>query len=178
MSNSLWYVINVRSGFEGKVAQAIREKAAAEGFSDSFEEIIVPTESVSEVKKGKKVVSDKKIFPGYILIKMKLDDFTWNIVKNTPKVAGLLGANKKPVPVPESEIAVVLNQVAEGSVVKEPHITFDIGEVLKIIDGPFESFTGSIEGVDYEKRMLMLSVVIFGRHTSVELGFHQVEKIK
>jgi transcriptional antiterminator NusG len=166
------------SGYEQKVAKSIRETAEQKGVADSFEDIIVPVENVTELRRGKKVTSAKKIFPGYILVKMALNDLTWNIVKNTPRVAGLLGSGGKPRPVPEVEVKRVLAQVEEGAVTKDVEVIYDVNETIKINDGPFETFTGVIEEVDMEKKRLKVLVSIFGRSTPVELEFHQVEKLK
>lgn len=173
-----WYIVNTLSGFEHKVALMIKESAEKRGLLDKFEDIVVPTENVTEIKKGKKVVSEKKIYPGYILVKMHLDDASWNLVKNTPKVAGFLGGSGKPLPVPEREVKAVLMQVEAGSVVKDMDISFEVGENVKIIEGPFETFTGLVDEFDVVKKRLKISVSIFGRPTPVELELHQVEKIK
>lgn len=173
-----WYIVNTLSGFEHKVAQMIREFAEKRDLSSRFEEIVVPVESVAELKKGKKVTSEKKIFPGYILVKMLLDDASWNLVKNIPKVSGFLGGSGRPVPIPEREVMAVLQRVEEGTVAKDVDISFDIGETIKIIDGPFETFNGLVDDVDLVKKKLKVSVSIFGRATPVELEFTQVEKIK
>jgi len=173
---SKWYIINTLSGQEQKVAKALTECVEQKGVQDKFDEIIVPVENVTEIKKGKKVTSERKLFPGYVMIKMELDDQTWNIVKNMPKVAGLLGGGGKPVAVPESQILAVLKQVEEGVVAKEVEVAFTVGEIIKIIDGPFESFSGAVDKVDDEKRRLTVSVSIFGRLTPVDLEFNQVEK--
>ncbi len=173
-----WYIVNTLSGFEHKVAQMIKESAEKRGLLEKFEDVVVPTENVTEIKKGKKVVSEKKIYPGYILVKMQLDDASWNLVKNTPKVAGFLGGSGKPLPVPEREVKEVLKQVEEGSVAKDMDISFDVGENVKIIEGPFETFTGLVDEIDFVRKRLKISVSIFGRPTPVELEFHQVEKIK
>lgn len=156
----------------------IKESAEKRGLLDKFEDVVVPTENVTEIKKGKKVVSEKKIYPGYILVKMHLDDASWNLVKNTPKVAGFLGGSGKPLPVPEREVKAVLMQVEAGSVVKDMDISFEVGENVKIIEGPFETFTGLVDEFDVVKKRLKISVSIFGRPTPVELELHQVEKIK
>lgn len=176
-SPARWYIINTLSGYEQKVAKTIRETAEQKGVLPSFEDIIVPVENVTELRRGKKVTSAKKIFPGYILVKMILNDLTWNIVKNTPRVAGLLGGSK-PLPVPEVEVKRVLKQVEEGAVTKEIEVMYDINETVKIIDGPFETFAGVIEEVDSEKKRIKVLVSIFGRSTPVELEFGQVEKLK
>ncbi|MCE2992570.1 MAG: transcription termination/antitermination protein NusG [Candidatus Jidaibacter sp.] len=173
-----WYIVNTISGSEHKVADMIKDSAEKRGVLDKFEEIIVPTENVTEVKRGKKVVSEKKIFPGYILVKMQLDDISWNLVKSTPKVSGFLGGNGRPLPVPEREVKAVLMQVEAGSVAKDVDIIFDVGENVKIIEGPFETFTGVVDEFDVVRKKLKISVSIFGRATPVELELHQVEKIK
>jgi transcription termination/antitermination protein NusG len=173
-----WYIVNTLSGSEHKVAQMIKDFAAKRGLGDKFEDIVVPVENVNEIKKGKKIVNEKKIFPGYVLIKMHLDDASWNLVKNIPKVSGFLGANGKPMPVSDKEASRVLKQVAEGVVVKELEVDYEVGEVVKIMQGPFETFTGVIEELDLVKRKLKVSVSIFGRSTPVELDFSQVERNK
>jgi transcriptional antiterminator NusG len=173
-----WYIINTLSGFEAKVANLIRENADKKGVLEKFEEIVVPTESVTETKKGKKVTSERKIFPGYVLIKMELSDLTWNLVKNIPRVAGFLGGSGKPQPISDMEVKRVLTQIKEGAKPKEVELTFEMGETVKIIDGPFETFSGVVDEVDGMKKKLKISVSIFGRPTPVELEFSKVEKLK
>lgn len=173
---SKWYIINTVSGQEQKVAKALRDSVDQYAIQDKIEEIIVPVETFSEVKRGKKVISERKIFPGYVMIKMHLDDQTWNLVKNMPKVSGLLGGAGKPIAVPESQILSVLKQVEEGVVAKEVAASYSVGEVIKIMDGPFESFTGTVDKVDDERNRLTVSVSIFGRLTPVDLEFDQVKK--
>lgn len=173
-----WYIVNTLSGYEHKVCQLIKDHAAKKGVENLFEEIVVPVENVTELKKGKKVLSEKKIFPGYILVKMELNDLSWNLVKNIPRVSGFLGGSGRPVPIPEKEVMNVLKQVEEGSVVKEVEISFEVGETIKINDGPFQTFTGVVDDVDNSKKRLKVSVSIFGRPTPVELEFTQVEKNK
>lgn len=175
---SRWYIVNTLSGFEHKVSKMIRENAQKKGIESKFEEIIVPVENITEVKKGKKVNSEKKIFPGYIMVKMELDDASWNLVKNIPRVSGFLGGSGRPVPIPEKEVMQVLKQVEEGSVAKEVELAYEVAETVKIIEGPFETFTGVVDEVDHDKKRLKVSVSIFGRPTPVELDFAQVEKIK
>lgn len=177
MANAKWYIIHAYSGFEKKVADAIKERAESQGFTPYFEEVIVPTEEVIEIKKGKKVQSERKFFPGYVLVKMVMTDDTYHIVKNTPKVTGFLGAQNKPMPISEAEAGRILNQVEEGVERPRPLITFDIGEEVKIKDGPFNSFNGFVEEVDEDKARVKVSVSIFGRATNVDLEFGQVEKI-
>jgi transcriptional antiterminator NusG len=174
---SRWYVIHVYSGFEKKVATAIREQAEQKGLSERFEEILVPTEEVVEVKRGAKVSSERKIFPGYVLIKMDLDDETWHLVKNTAKVTGFLGGRGKPLPISDAEAARIIHQMQEGVERPRPSITFEIGEQVRVSDGPFTSFNGVVEEVDEEKSRVKVAVSIFGRATPVELEYSQVEKV-
>jgi transcriptional antiterminator NusG len=174
---SRWYVIHVYSGFEKKVAQAIREQAEQKALSERFEEILVPTEEVVEVKRGAKVSSERKIFPGYVLIKMDLDDETWHLVKNTAKVTGFLGGRGKPLPISDAEAARIIHQIQEGVERPKPSITFEIGEQVRVSDGPFTSFNGVVEEVDEEKSRVKVAVSIFGRATPVELEYSQVEKV-
>jgi transcription termination/antitermination protein NusG len=172
-----WYVIHVYSGFEKKVAIAIREQADQKGLSDRFEEILVPTEEVVEVRRGAKVNSERKFFPGYVLVKMDMDDETWHLVRNTAKVTGFLGGRGKPSPISEAEAARIMHQVQEGIERPKPSITFEIGEQVRVCDGPFTSFNGTIEDVDEEKSRVKVAVSIFGRATPVELEYSQVEKV-
>ena len=174
---SRWYVIDVYSGFEKKVASAIREQAEQKGLAERFEEILVPTEEVVEVKRGAKVSSERKIFPGYVLIKMDLDDETWHLVKNTAKVTGFLGGRGKPLPISDAEAARIIHQMQEGIERPKPSITFEIGEQVRVSDGPFTSFNGVVEEVDEEKSRVKVAVSIFGRATPVELEYSQVEKV-
>ncbi|MBB4266056.1 transcription termination/antitermination protein NusG [Roseospira visakhapatnamensis] len=172
-----WYVIHVYSGFENKVAQSIREQAAQKGMEDLFEEVLVPTEEVVEVRRGSKVNAERKFFPGYVLIKMDLTDESWHLVTNTAKVTGFLGGRGRPAPISEREVSHILHQVQEGIERPKPSITFDIGEQVRVADGPFASFNGYVEDVDDERARLKVSVSIFGRSTPVELEFSQVEKL-
>jgi len=174
---SHWYVIHVYSGFEKKVATAIREQAEQKGLGERFDEILVPTEEVVEVKRGAKVSSERKFFPGYVLIKMDLDDQTWHLVKNTAKVTGFLGGRGRPSPISDSEAARIMRQVQEGIERPKPSITFEIGEQVRVSDGPFTSFNGVVEEVDEEKARVKVAVSIFGRATPVELEYSQVEKV-
>jgi transcription termination/antitermination protein NusG len=174
---SRWYVIHVYSGFEKKVAQAIREQADQKALADRFEQILVPTEEVVEVKRGAKVNSERKIFPGYVLIKMDLDDVTWHLVKNTAKVTGFLGGRGRPLPISEAEAARIMRQIQEGIERPKPSITFEVGEQVRVSDGPFTSFNGVVEDVDEEKSRVKVAVSIFGRATPVELEYSQVEKV-
>ncbi|MFM2045203.1 MAG: putative Transcription antitermination protein NusG [Pseudomonadota bacterium] len=172
-----WYVVHVYSGFEKKVALAIREKAAQKGLDEKFYEILVPTEEVVEVRRGAKVASERKFFPGYVLVKMDLEDETWHLVKNTPKVTGFLGGGGKPQPISEAEAMRIMNQVQEGIERPKPTIQFEVGEQVRVTDGPFTSFTGLIEEVDEDKARVKVAVSIFGRATPVELEYTQVEKV-
>jgi transcription termination/antitermination protein NusG len=174
---SHWYVIHVYSGFEKKVAAAIREQADQKGVTDRFEQILVPTEEVVEVKRGAKVSSERKFFPGYVLIKMDLDDSTWHLVKNTAKVTGFLGGRGRPTPISENEAARIMRQVQEGIERPKPSVTFEVGEQVRVSDGPFTSFNGVVEEVDEEKSRIKVAVSIFGRATPVELEYSQVEKV-
>src|SRR5204862_4454469 len=174
---SHWYVIHVYSGFEKKVATAIREQAEQKGLAERFEEILVPTEEVVEVKRGAKVSSERKFFPGYVLVKMDLDDATWHLVKNTAKVTGFLGGRGRPSPITENEASRIMRQVQEGIERPKPSITFEIGEQVRVSDGPFTSFNGVVEEVDEEKSRIKVAVSIFGRATPVELEYTQVEKV-
>lgn len=171
-----WYIVHCYSGFENKVAQSIREQATDQDIGDMFENVLVPSEEVVEMRRGKKVSSERRFFPGYVLVKMEMTDRTWHLVRNTPKVAGFLGAGNKPMPVPDHEAERVLNQVQEGVERPRPSITFEIGEVVRVADGPFSSFNGTVQEVDDERARLKVAVSIFGRATPVELEYSQVEK--
>ena len=172
-----WYVLHVYSGFESKVKQAILEKADQFEMSDSIEEVLVPIEEVVEMRRGSKVSAERKFFPGYILIKMIMNDETYHLVKGLPKVSGFLGhIQGKPSPVPEAEINKILSDIEEGIAKPKPSITFDVGEQVRVTDGPFASFNGLIEEIDEERSRIKVSVSIFGRSTPVELEYTQVEK--
>ena len=171
-----WYIIHVYSGFERKVEQSIREQAQIKGLAERFEEVLVPSEEVVEMRRGQKVSSDRKFFPGYVLVKMDLNDETWHLVKNTPKVTGFLGGGGRPVPISEAEADRILHQVKEGVERPKPSITFEVGETVRVCDGPFTSFNGLVEDVDEERARVKVGVSIFGRATPVELEYAQVEK--
>ena len=172
-----WYIVHAYSNFEKKVADSIRERAAAAGLDNSFEEIVVPMEEVVEVRRGRKVATERKFFPGYVLVKMDMNDRAFLLIKNTPKVTGFLGADNKPQPISETEAQRILNQVKEGVDRPKPSISFEIGEQVRVADGPFASFNGHVEEVDEERARLKVAVSIFGRATPVELEYGQVEKI-
>ena len=172
-----WYVLHVYSGFEGKVAEAIREKAQKQGIEERIEEILVPKQEVVEIKRGQRVNVEHKIFPGYVLAKIDMSDEIWHMVKNTPKVTGFLGGGNKPVPISEKEAARLIVQLQEGIEKPRSAISYDIGEKVKVMDGPFASFEGMVEEIDEDKGRLKVSVSIFGRATPVDLEFTQVEKL-
>ena len=172
-----WYIVHAYSNFEKKVAESIREKAEASGLGDLFEEILVPTEKVVEMRRGRKVDTERKFFPGYVLVKMEMTDEAYHLIKNTPKVTGFLGADNKPVPISEAEANRILQQVQEGVERPKPSVSFEIGEQVRVSDGPFSSFNGVVEEVDDERARLKVAVSIFGRATPVELEYGQVEKL-
>lgn len=173
-----WYVLHVYSGFEKKVAAAIKEAAVKQKLDAFIEEVMVPIEEVVEVRRGQKVNAERKFFPGYVLIKMEMNDQAWHLVKNTPKVTGFLGAGgNKPQPITEAEAMRLLKQVEEGADRPRPGISFEIGEQVRVSDGPFNSFNGTVEEIDEARSRLKVLVSIFGRATPVELEFTQVEKV-
>jgi transcription termination/antitermination protein NusG len=177
MAEAKWYIVNAYSNFEKKVAEAIKVEAANKDLADQFEEILVPVEEVVEVRRGRKTTSERKFFPGYVLVKMVMTDDAYHLVKNTPKVTGFLGQGNTPLPVSDAEVARIVGQVEEGVERPRPTIIFDIGEKVKVLDGPFQSFEGLVEEVDEEQARLKVAVSIFGRATPVELEYEQVEKL-
>ena len=172
-----WYIVHAYSNFENKVADSIREQAKQRGLEDLFEQIMVPKEKVTEVRRGRKVDTERKFFPGYVLVKMELTDEAYHLIKNTPKVTGFLGSGSKPMPVSEKEVSRIIGAIEEGVERPKPTITFEIGEQVRVTDGPFASFNGAVEQVDEERARLRVTVSIFGRATPVELEYGQVEKI-
>ena len=172
-----WYIVHAYSNFERKVAESIKERAAAAGLADLFAEVLVPMEEVVEMRRGRKVSSERKFFPGYVLVKMELNDQTYHLIKSTPKVTGFLGTENKPIPITEEEAGRILQQVQEGVERPKPSVTFEIGEQVRVADGPFASFNGLVEEVDEERARLKVAVSIFGRATPVELEYAQVEKL-
>lgn len=174
--NHKWYIVHAYSNFEKKVAEHLRDQARAQGLEDKFSEILVPTEDVVEIRRGRKVSSERKFFPGYVLVKMEMTDDAYHLVKNTPKVTGFLGSGNKPIPVSEKEVERIVGAIEEGVERPKPTIRFDIGEKVKVTDGPFASFDGVVESVDEDRARLRVSVSIFGRATPVDLEYAQVEK--
>ncbi|HBC08417.1 MAG TPA: transcription termination/antitermination protein NusG [Rhodospirillaceae bacterium] len=172
-----WYVVHVYSGFEKKVAQSIEEQARQAGMEELIPQVLVPTEAVVEMRRGAKINAERKFFPGYILAEMDLTDETWHLVKNTPKVTDFLGGKGRPVPISEAEAQRILYQVKEGVDRPKPSVTFEVGEQVRVCDGPFNSFNGMVEEVDEERSRVKVAVSIFGRATPVELEYSQVEKV-
>ncbi|MFV8835833.1 transcription termination/antitermination protein NusG [Aquisalimonas sp.] len=172
-----WYVVHAYSGFENKVKQAIEERVKRAGLEEKFGDILVPTEEVVEIRGGQKRRSERKFFPGYVLVRMEMDDETWHLVKEVPRVMGFIGGRSdRPAPISDREADQILNRVQEGVEKPRPKVLFEVGEVVRVIDGPFTDFNGAVEEVNYEKSRLRVAVLIFGRSTPVELGFDQVEK--
>ncbi len=173
-----WYVVHVYSGFEKKIAEQVKEQAGRKGLADLIGDILVPAEEVVELKRGQKVSAERKFFPGYVLVNMELTDDTWHLIKDTPKVTGFLGNNKlKPQAIPQAEAERIIKQSAEGVERPRPAVLFEIGEQVRVADGPFTSFNGTVEEIDEEKGRVKVSVSIFGRSTPVDLEYGQVEKV-
>ncbi len=174
-----WYVIQAYSSFEKKVAETIRDQRLRQNLEDKIEQVIVPAEEVVELRRGKKVNAERKFFPGYVLIRMELTDETWHLVKSTPRVSGFLGEGygKRPTPISDSEAEHILNQIQEGLEKPKYAVNFEVGEQIRVIDGPFQSFNAVVEEIDAEKTKLKVAVSIFGRSTPVDLDFDQVEKL-
>jgi transcription termination/antitermination protein NusG len=173
-----WYIVHTYSNFEKKVMEDIRKQVVQKRLDDMFEQIIVPTEEVIEIRRGRRIKTERRFFPGYVLVKVDLTDEAFHLIKNTPKVTGFLGSGLKPVPISDVEANRILNQVAEGVEKPKTSIHFEIGEQVKVADGPFASFTGQVEEVDEERSRLKVAVSIFGRPTPVELEYGQVEKMR
>jgi len=172
-----WYVVHAYSGFENQVKRSLEERIKLRGLEDRFGQILVPTEEVVEMREGQKRKSDRKFFPGYVLVEMEMDDETWHLVKNVPRVMGFIGGTSdKPAPISEKEAHEILERVQEGAERPRPKVLFEPGEVVRVTDGPFNDFNGVVEEVNYEKSRLRVAVLIFGRSTPVELEFSQVEK--
>ena len=172
-----WYVVHVYSGFEKKIALAIKDQAEQKGLGDHIDEVLVPSEEVVEVRRGQKINAERKFFPGYVLVKMELTDDAWHLIKNTPKVTGFLGTKLRPTPISEAEADRIMKQAQEGVDHPRRSVIFEIGEQVRVADGPFTSFNGTVEEIDEEKGRLKVSVSIFGRSTPVELEYGQVEKV-
>ena len=172
-----WYVVHAYSGFEKSVMRTLKERIERAGMQDKFGQILVPVEEVVEMKGGQKRTTERKFFPGYVLVQMEMEDDTWHLVKSTAKVTGFVGGRaNKPAPISEKEVEAILHQMQEGVEKPKHKVTFEIGEVVRVIDGPFNEFNGAVEDVNYEKNKIRVSVTIFGRATPVELDFSQVEK--
>ena len=172
-----WYIVHAYSNFEKKVKESILDQARSHGLEEYFSDILVPTEEVVEIRRGRKINAERKFFPGYVLVKMEMTDEAYHLIKNTPKVTGFLGSGLKPMPVSEKEVQRIIGVAAEGAERPKPTISFEIGEQVRVTDGPFASFNGSVEQVDEDRARLRVTVSIFGRATPVELEYSQVEKI-
>ena len=176
-SERKWYIVHTYSGFEERVAETLRQRAEALGMGEQFGEVKIPTETIVELKGGKKRETQRKFFPGYILVEMEMSDPAWHVVKNTPKVTGFVGTGKKPTPLTQEEVDQILEQVVSAKEKPKPKYVFEKGEPVKIIDGPFNNFSGVVDEVNLDRNTLKVMVTIFGRQTPVELDFLQVEKL-
>lgn len=173
-----WYVVHAYSGFEQQVKRAIEEHVRRAAMEDQFGQILVPTEEVVEMREGQKRRSERKFFPGYVLVQMEMNDDTWHLIRNVPRVLGFIGGSPdKPSPITEKEAEAILNRIQEGVEKPRPKVLFEVGEVVRVVEGPFNDFNGVVEEVNYDKSRLLVAVQIFGRSTPVELDFHQVEKV-
>lgn len=173
-----WYVVHAYSGFEKSVQRALTERVARSGMQDKFGQILVPVEEVIEMRGGQKAVSERKFFPGYVLVEMEMDEDSWHLVKSTPKVTGFVGGSaNKPTPISDKEVDKIMQQMQEGVEKPRPKVLFEVGELVRVKEGPFTDFNGSVEEVNYDKSKVRVSVTIFGRATPVELDFAQVEKV-
>ena len=172
-----WYVVHSYSGYENQVKRSLEDRIERGGMESKFGQILVPTEEVVEMRDGQKRKSDRKFFPGYVLVEMSMDDDSWHLVKDCPKVMGFIGGTSdRPTPIPEKEVNIILDRISDGAAKPRPKVLFEVGEVVRVIDGPFSDFNGVVEEVNYEKSRLRVAVTIFGRSTPVELEFSQVSK--
>lgn len=173
-----WYVVHAYSGMEKSVQRALQERISRSAFEDQFSQILVPSEEVVEIKGGQKSISERRFFPGYVLVEMEMTDDSWHLVRNTPKVTGFVGgAGNRPTPISKKEVDKIMHQMQEGAEKPRPKFLFEVGEMVRVKEGPFADFNGNVEEVSYDKSKLRVSVTIFGRATPVELDFHEVEKV-
>ncbi|CUA87384.1 MULTISPECIES: transcription termination/antitermination protein NusG [Gulbenkiania] len=173
-----WYVVHAYSGFEKSVQKALRERIDRSDVADLFGQVLVPVEEVVDIKNGRRSITERKFFPGYVLVEMEMTDDTWHLVKSTPKVTGFVGGTaNRPAPISKKEVDAIMQQMQEGVEKPKPKVLFEVGEKVRVIDGPFNDFNGSVDEVNYERNKLRVSVQIFGRDTPVELDFNQVEKL-
>ena len=172
-----WYVVHTYSGFEKKVKAALEERARSRGLQDLITEVLVPTEQIEEVVKGQKRISQRKFYPGYVLVRMELNDDTWHLVKETPKVTGFIGSRQEPVAIPDAEAEKIITQIKEGALKPKPKIVFEVGDKVRVTEGPFTNFSGVVDEVKGEKGRVRVMISVFGRPTPVELEFSQLEKV-